>query len=85
MTYLGRLDNYLTIETVFCTSKFNQCWADSENTHHKGKDRRMAGIQFNWIGFDKMRKYVVICLYCNYRIETIQASQAVGTVIPYLW
>ena len=35
----------------------------SENTHHRGKYHYTAGLQFNWIGFDRTRKYVVNCVY----------------------
>ena len=28
-----------------------------------GEDHCTSGVQFNWIGFDQTRKYVVFCIY----------------------
>ena len=39
-----------------------------------GKDNCAAGLQFYWFGFYQTRKYVVICMYSNYRIQTSQAG-----------
>ena len=34
----------------------------------------LADLQFNLIGFDETRKYVGICKYRNYRIQTSQTG-----------
>ena len=42
-------------------------WSQSrvglENTQCRRKDHSTAGLQFHWIGFDQIRKYVVISMY----------------------
>ena len=42
------------------SSPFREQSSGPEITHRKGEDHCTAGLQFNWIGYDQIIKYVVI-------------------------
>ena len=46
-----------------------------ETTHHRSKDHWLDGLEFDWAGFDKRRKYLVnLCVLSS----LIQSSKTVG-------
>ena len=45
-------------------------YVEAENTHRRGKDQCMSGLQFNWIGFDQRNN--MLLLLCSKQMNPKQ-------------